>query len=343
MIRRLKKKIADIVYLSFDYLQLLSGVIYDFQRYCQFSITGWRRNTNLLASVEALIIKEYHVIEKGLAMPDFRYRFGIAHINGLIYLMHRYRAAGGSPNNPHYMSAILCLKDYSLRHEHNATDISDIITPAILSTLMGGLDAIPNNITGGVNKSSARHLFSKKNSAFGAFALSRKSCRDFDLAKSVDRKTIEAAVLIAQSAPSVCNRQAWRVHSYFKRGQIDQLLEHQNGNHGFGHRINCLLVVTVSLDCFTTAIERYQMWIDGGMFGMMLLLALHHLELGAVPLNWSVLPAQDRNLRETGQIPAVESVIMLIGVGHPSEHLFIPNSQRRNLQEIYFDHSHSKR
>lgn len=291
------------------------------------------------ASLEAMIIKDYHVIEKGLAMPNFRYRFGIGNISGLVGLMERYRAAGGPPANIHYSSAVLCLKAYISRHETADVDISDIITRTVLKELMTGIEEMPDSITGGVNEISSMNLFAETNSSFEKFAASRKSCRNFDPSKIVDCKTIESAVQIARSAPSVCNRQSWRVHSYFDRDQIDQLLSYQNGNVGFGHRINCLLVVTVNLECFDGPIERYQFWIDGGMFGMMLLLALHHLQVGAVALNWSAMPENDRNLRSAGKIPLAESVVMLIGVGHPVENLLIPNSQRRSLSEIYSDHS----
>jgi nitroreductase len=339
IIQQIKHRIAGIIFPSLEYFQLASGAIYDFRRYFRFSITGWRRSLNQRALLEALIIKEYHVIEKGLSMPDFRYRFGISRISQLVDLMRRYRAAEGEPSNPHYLSAILCLKHYMLRHVDGNVDISDILTQSILSELMGGLEVIPEKITGGVIKSSPRLLFAEQDSPFGTFASSRKSCRNFDPTKLVDGRTIEAAILIARNAPSVCNRQAWRVHSYFNREHIDQILSHQNGNRGFGHHINCLLIVTTNLECFTSPIERYQMWIDGGMFGMMLLLALHHLGLGTIALNWSVLPASDLNLRKSGRIPEMESIIMLIGVGHPSEDILLANSQRRNLSEIYFNHS----
>lgn len=149
---------------------------------------------------------------------------------------------------------------------------------------------------------------------------------------------IAEAVAIAIHSPSVCNRQAWKVHAYFDRAKIDHLLSYQNGNRGFGHRIPCLLIITMDLQCFDGVIERYQPWIDGGMFGMSLLFALHHLRFGAVPLNWSVLPREDKQLRETGEIPKAESIIMLIGTGRPETSAAIPASQRRSINEIFHVH-----
>src|SRR3546814_20513526 len=85
------------------------------------------------------------------------------------------------------------------------------------------------------------------------------------------------AVELALHSPSVCNRQASYVYCLQSREIIDRALSLQNGNRGFGHEIPCLLILCTDLSAFDTAGERYQHWIDGGMFSMSLVWALHAL------------------------------------------------------------------
>src|SRR3546814_11150576 len=88
------------------------------------------------------------------------------------------------------------------------------------------------------------------------------------LFRSVPSAVIEEAVELALHSPSVCDRQASYVYCLQSREIIDRALSLQNGNRGFGHEIPCLLILCTDLSAFDTAGERYQHWIDGGMFSM---------------------------------------------------------------------------
>lgn len=336
--KKIKSAIGIAFFLTREYCSLFVALAYDGLRYSRHGVVGWRRKKDPLSSLEALIIKEYHAVEKGLAMPNFRSRFGRLRFPRLINLMSRFRDAGGDPENKHFGSALMCLEAYRQRHFELGIDVDDIVPPTIARFFFGDDVRIATEVIGGVRATTPKELFISAEAAFGVFAASRVSCREFDPSKAVEDGTLTRAVQIALRAPSVCNRQAWRVHAYCQRDKIDQLLEYQNGNTGFGDRIPCLLVITVDLECFEGTIERYQAWIEGGMFGMMMLLALHSLRIGAIPLNWDVMPSQDRGLRAVGEIPDSETIIMLMGAGHPSEHMLVPVSQRRSVDEIFTKH-----
>jgi nitroreductase len=142
-----------------------------------------------------------------------------------------------------------------------------------------------------------------------------------------------AAVDLAMRSPSVCNRQTARIH-VFTGEDAQRALSFQSGNRGFGHRIPMVIIVTSDLRYFTGTAERYQGWIDGGMFSMLLLLALHAQGLGAVSLNWSVNNERDRELRNAVAIPEYERVIMLIGCGFPSPDGLVPVSSRRLATDV---------
>ncbi len=331
-------KIKGLILLSRQYIILLYAVCYDNIRFCQHALLGLSHYRIRRNQLESQIIKLYHVIEKGLAMRDFRPNFGKERLLRLIQLMKKHLATGGSIDNLHFSTALRCLEEYRRKHHEMGICVDDVVSSNIRLEMTGSSTLLLNAPEAGVHVTLPEVFFAEANAPFGKFAKSRRSWRDFNPDHPVPRILIEEAVKIAIHSPSVCNRQAWKVHAYFDRATIDRLLGHQNGNRGFGHRIPCLLIVTMDLQCFDGVIERYQHWIDGGMFGMNLLLALHHLCLGAVPLNWSVLPHEDKGLRKDGEIPNSESIIMLIGTGKPDLPAAIPVSQRRSLNEVLHLH-----
>lgn len=332
------KKILGFIHLSKSYPSFALSVIYDNIRYCRYAIIGWSCYRLRLTHLEAQIIKLYHVIEKGLCMPDFRPRFGIVRVQHLIDLMKRFVDRGGEKSNRHFVSAVICLQAYREKHKDLNISVEDIILTQTIAEFSDIAKSATSTARGGVDEVSREILFSHAQSSFADFAMSRRSCRSFEANIKVSNKSLENAIKIALHTPSVCNRQAWKVHVFHDRKAIDKLLSYQNGNVGFGHTIPCLLIVTMDLQCFDGVIERYQPWIDGGMFGMTLLLAIHHIQLGAVPLNWSVLPDADKGLRKAARIPGCESIVMLIGVGIPVQEFCIPISQRRLISEVLINH-----
>ena len=168
---------------------------------------------------------------------------------------------------------------------------------------------------------------------FGEFVRHRYSVRQF-APQPVAPELIEEAVRQAQYAPSVCNREAAQVHVASSAEQARQLLSMQNGNRGFGDTAGALLVITVRQAAFHTVGERYQGWIDGGLFAMSLVYALHGQGLGTCCLNWSVEPAADRAFKRAAGLPDDDLVIMLLAVGHLPDQLVVARSARRPLSEV---------
>ena len=146
---------------------------------------------------------------------------------------------------------------------------------------------------------------------------------------------ITEAVEMARKTPSVCNRQGQRVH-VFEDGP--GALRWQPGNKGFGHLASRALVVTADLQAFSGPGERNQPFVDGGMFAMSLLYALHAKGLGACPLAWSMRPREDRAMRRALGIPDEEAVIMFISVGHLPETLAVAQSHRMPIEHFMVPH-----
>jgi nitroreductase len=111
-------------------------------------------------------------------------------------------------------------------------------------------------------------------------------------------------------------------------------LDIQGGNRGFGDEISTLLVVTQDTSIFRDAKERNQAYVDGGLFSMSLLYALHYLKMGCCPLNWSASRQKDMRLRSLLSLAPSEVIIMLIAAGEIPSDLRVAYSPRRSTHEV---------
>lgn len=297
-------------------------------RAAEFS--GWN-DENYRQHLEGEIIRRYHVIEKGLSMPDFRPRFGIEMVKRLVSCLERFEAESkdtdiDSSNNNQIIAARAVLHAYYSRHSALEVDVSDFLPCKYQS-----IPAQSFREFGGTK--DLKRVSEEAKIGFLDVVRSRTSVRDFDPERLPDRALIRRAIEVAISSPSVCNRQTWRVHVY-EGARAQEMLSFQDGNRGFGHTVPFVLIVTSDMRQFIQAKERYQPWIDGGMFSMTLLLALHAEGLGAISLNWSVLNSQDDAMRRSGGIPEHERVIMLIGCGYAKDGAVVARSLRRPIESI---------
>lgn len=166
------------------------------------------------------------------------------------------------------------------------------------------------------------------------FFLTRYSVRDF-ADKRVDGDLVTRALRLAAKAPSACNRQPWHVYRVEEKGKIKEVLSHQNGNRGFGDSVPYLLVIASDLRAFDHSAERYQHWIDGGMFAMSVVLALHSLGLASCCLNWSKSAVGDiRFMRDQG-ISSSHAIVMMVAVGYAKDPIKICASSRPPAEMFY--------
>lgn len=180
---------------------------------------------------------------------------------------------------------------------------------------------------------TAQDLFPAEVSTAEAFIKSRKSVRQYtgDL---VDDATLEKIASLAQCAPSVCNRQSGRLYVANTRETIDRILQHQNGNLGFGHTLGALFIVTADVQAFTSLGERNQGYVDGGIFAMQTLAAIHSQKLGGCMLNWSAVSKRDKALRAAFGIADTDVVITMIGCGYPADDVEVAASPRKALHTV---------
>ena len=307
---------------------LWQNYAYDARRYWSHAALSRREHSR--ANLQALITMDAHRIEKGLSLANSRSWFGPNAVANLLANIRKYVACFGADATAK-LGVDTLLAYYRLHQDRGLSD--ERLWTAIEELAPLQRQSGCESELGGVIPITRAEIHAHGKLDIEPFLKSRHSIRHFD-PQPVDLALIQRAVALAISTPSVCNRQPWKVHVFPDRQRKEKLLGMQNGNRGFNEEINVLLVVTGDLQCFATIGERNQAWIDGGMFSMSLVLALHSLGLGTCCLNWSVAKEADEELRRFVGLPESEVVIMFIAVGHIPEQLTVARSTRKALEEV---------
>lgn len=315
------KKIYRVVRAAWA---MTTAYCYDALRFARYS--GTFHLAGSASSRVANIVKYYHTIEKGLALPAPRPGFG-RQVNK--DLCEKLRIEIGVGNTGEDMQfAIDAVAGYAAFNQANGVDNPPWIGETLAFAAANGIS--PKSQP---TKVCVPHQATLINERLD-FLLSRHSVRHF-APDPVPDHVLELAARAAQSAPCVCNRQASKVYFVRDPDLKARMLRCQNGNRGFGDTAPVVALVTVDQSAFLEPSERYQPWIDGGLFTMNLLLGLHAQAHGACCLNWSALPSRDKALRRLGIIPPTETVITMVAIGKlRGENYLVARSERRALNEV---------
>jgi len=275
----------------------------------------------------------YHIVEKGLTMPVPRPGFGKPVVLGLINTVLKYQKLSLPTNEMEFRQSVSVLKEYKEFHEQINFQLDKEVVEKfeLLENLFKkvvGLKQI---------KISREDYFHDKDQPFDLFCRSRYSVRNFT-SQEIPLPVLYDCIELAQKSPSFCNRQPNRVHIVKSPGKKKQILEIQNGNRGFGHLAETLIVITSVISTTKDIHERNENHLNGGLFIMTLLNALHFNSIGACSLNWSVSNDKDLKLREILDIPENEVALMIIACGYVPDNFSIASSPRKSAKEITVDH-----
>jgi nitroreductase len=275
-----------------------------------------------------------HGLEKGMSFHDARKGFGVEKARELIRALDCYHEQ--FEWHDEVATAVACLQQYAEFHRAKG-DANPALEAEVERFRCRIPQAHPESPTsGGVQRVGRDEIWRQARIDLSGFFSSRHSIRQFS-SEQVPLDLIARAVRMAQKTPSVCNRQSARVYAFDNDEAGARVLACQNGNRGFGHLADKVLVVTADLQNFLSVGERNQCWIDGGMFAMSLIYALHSLGLGTCCLNWCVEKEADERLRDAAGIPPSENVIMLLAVGCLPEEFAVARSARKDLSDVLRD------
>ncbi|WP_372717005.1 nitroreductase family protein [Novipirellula sp.] len=305
-------------------VNLIKVACSDYWRYRKYSFRDKTSSVDL-DNLTSVIIKYAHSIEKGFSMPEFRPGFGRSVLEALIVQMAKYDSQGYDHQTLAYQKAQSVLAEYISCHkaiDYDLGEFRDVLMPWVdESSGVGGYTEINGN-----------EMLASAAGDFAACAISRRSVRNYR-DKRVNMDDIRDAVRIARQTPSACNRQCW--HTYIIRDpeMRANVLALQNGNRGFGHCADFVAVITADMKGFAGAGERHGTYIDGGLYAMSLMYALHYKGIGTCPLNWMVLPSVDKKLRQLLRLSPSENTIMMISGGLILDHFRVAKSARKSIDD----------
>lgn len=317
-------RMARTMWRKFKLLRLQAHLVSD-HLYDRRRFRAWSHGTDTdRTQAQALhaIYKSYHGVEKGLSLSLPRPGFGVPKIAFLIGKLRDYAKRFDAKGVPAATSALQSYQAFNASH--------DLKNPALETFLAD----VPDDYSGGTKPVTRDEILAITATTGPDFFWSRHSVRQY-ADTSVPLEMIHAAVDMARKTPSVCNRQGGRVHVF---ADAQKALDWQPGNTGFGHLASRALIVTADLQAFSGTGERNQPFVDGGMFAMSLLYALHAQGLGACPLAWSMRADKDRAMRAALNIPDSEAVIMMISVGNLPETLQVAKSHRMPIDHFMVEH-----
>lgn len=324
VLQRLKSYARFIFYLA-------RIVQEDFRKAVRYLSLSRTLRTDTEQRLRGALIANYHVIEKGLVMPNRRKIFGESVALDLLSALEIWLRRGYEPD-VQVRAAARALTEYVSAVESKVcSDMeSSEFWPAIVEL---SVDSITSSTRTVVFPSPGDFSMLPYESLLNL----RCSVRDFSDA-DIELRLLENAVQTATATPSVCNRQSFKAHLFTKSDDIQCLLELQNGNRGFGHLAKGLFVITADLSSFYGVDERNQCFLDGGLFGMNLMLSLLNQGVVSCPLNWCQSQAQSERLRRQSGICSNEEILMLLAVGMPKATCTVPSSQKFDLSEVLCHH-----
>jgi nitroreductase len=303
--------------------------VYDFFRFLRGSgIVDVRQNKE---TMEGHILRISHALEKGMALPEPRIGYGVSKASELIDFLTDYHQLYGSGRVFEIgVESIEALIEF---HKDQSAPNDELI-----SKYAGFTSSCDYKHHVGERKAGKRLVRKSDIESVlpvdpEGFFMSRSSVRQYS-EEPVSMSLIERAVLIANKTPSVCNRQSCRVRIYTGRQAVKDVLSYQDGNKGFGESASAVLVVSSDMGAFYKSGERYQGYVDGGLFAMSLVYAFHSLGIGTCMLNWSQGYRSDKRFRDAAGIPDNELVVVMIAVGNIKDEYWVSESPRKDLGSI---------
>lgn len=268
------------------------------------------------------LIMQAHIIEKGLSLKDTRVGFGVPKVTSLLSSTKRYYNRYKDEETLYFILSVV--KSYICFNEKQG-EVNQTILGKYneLNALIADNEKYIH-LAGGTFHVNKADILEKASIDYEGFVKSRHSIRNFT-GKLVDMNLVRKAFEIAEYTPSACNRQPWKNYVFTSKEKIIELLDFQTGARQFKDDIACLILVTATPNAFFGG-EYHQHFVNGGLYAMNLMFALHSMGLGTIPLNMGLEKTKDLN--KHCDIKPSEVPIVLIAVGDISDQLEVACSRR---------------
>ena len=267
-----------------------------------------------------LIIK-VHALEKGMAIGEVKVGFGQQKALALLQDLNLFLSLGGDQDFVRESCSVI--KKYIIFNEQIGANMDNI--SSALSDFCT-TNSIETYDTGGVYILDKEKTFLQLKETFDNFSHSRFSVRDFGTEK-IEIKRIKKALEICEKTPSACNRQSWRVYIYSEIELRNKIFSLQRGCNGFFQNMQYAILICGDLVKYHIN-ELSLAYVDGGMYAMNLLYALHFEGIAAIPLTMGLKQQVLKRVKKEMEVPENEVPIILIGVGSYKDTYKVAVSER---------------
>lgn len=328
MVRDLARKIVNQFWLEKSYI---NEVFHFWRLTVKFNASNYTDRD--IEKMQYTILRENHTIEKGMSMRNPRKGFGQEKVKHLLQRLMAYKERYFEANPDFMIYPLSTISNYIRYTEEHGTNI-----PAIkkdYDELVNATGLEIKNVASGIHKETRKHIQELCDKNFESLLYSRHSLRYFTR-NEPSREIIDKALTLAQRTPSACNRQSWKTHVYTGEDSVS-LIKWQGGSRGFEDEIKLSILVTANMKAFLSY-EIHQMYVDGGLYAMNLINALHSLGLGTIPLSTAFDYRKLKGLSEF-DVPENEIPILIIGVGELLEEFNCAVSSRKEIIETNTYHN----
>lgn len=313
-------------------LQFLIETLSYWRRLCRYNASI--RTDRDIRKMQYTLLRETHVIEKGMSMQNPRRGFGQEKVRALMERLRKYNRIYGSLEKDFLYRPLTTIKSYFAFQHKEQVDVSELETLYAKLCEEAGISADSLSLPAGIKTSTADALKQEARSDFSSLLYGRHSIRYFK-EELPSKDMLDEALTLASRTPSACNRQAWHTHIYFG-DKCHELLRMQDGCKGFYQDIPCCIVVTADMKGFLGH-EPFQCYVDGGLYAQNLINALHFLGLGSIPLSCGFMSDKLLQMQKRFDIPDNEVMVVIIGTGYMTDEVKFAVSDRQptHLTNVY--------
>lgn len=275
-------------------------------------------------------MRQTNVIEKGMSSSHPREKFSVQKAMELLEFIDEFTECGYKVEDSiPILNTLGVLKTFLTYHEERGFKPENVFkkfekySKYLLEKEKYGIIE--------VNKAE---LKKEAQGAFPEFFMSRHSVRQFS-EQTIDVSDIEKAVKLAMKAPSACNRQSCKAYFYRDKEVNKRLGELIAGNTGFDGEVQNYIVITSDMSAFYDPFERNQVYVDGGIFTMALVEALHYYGIASCILQNGEYKERNLKFKEICKnIPENEKIILFIAIGYYRDNFTYAVSHRKNLDNV---------
>lgn len=313
------KYAPPVVYLRILYSKMLEARIAT--KY--LATAGMRKDANKLY-VDLFI--RTHALEKGMSIGKVRYGFGKPKAKSLIKDLQLFLNLGGE--KAFAIESASIIRKYIEFNENCGADMSEIV---FLFNDFLNKNAMSCTEEGGIYVLSHQDVKTQEKASFDIFSQSRFSVRDFgDI--PINRENIEKALKLCERTPSACNRQSQHIHIYLNKADVEKIGKLQMGCNGFYEDMQGAILVCSDMRFYNFQ-ELNQAFVDGGLYAMNLMYALHFYDIANIPLTMAHKENYLNYFKKEMGVSEYERPVLLIGIGSYKDSWKVAQSNRKDWHD----------